>query len=163
MFQNLRKGQSLYVLYKSEPRVEIAEVDTVGVPTPQFSATNFSQSQYMQPKNTIDIKVKIGDQVIDLQKLPADSDIADFAANGMVISTNRDCILAELETMRTSSLRILDSIDKHKGNVDACTKLIEDLNPQLKQEAERNKEIDGLKSEIATMKDMLSKILEQQK
>lgn len=140
----------------------MAEVDTVGMPIPQYSAaTTYSNNQYM-PK-AVDVKVKLNNETIDLQKLPADSDIADFGQNGMVIATNRECILQEVETLRTQSQRILDSIEQHRSIVANCGKIIEDLNPQLRQEAERNKEIDNLKGEISSMKAMLEKMMENQK
>ncbi len=160
MFQSLRQGAPLFILYKNdEPRLEVGEVVSVGIPTPQFNANYQQSNQYMPAKNVIDIKVKINDQTIDLQKLPADNVIADFGNNGMVVATNKDSILSEIEAVRTNSQRIIDSVDKHKKNIDICTKLIEELNPALKQELERNKEIDTLKSEVSGMKTLLTELL----
>ena len=155
MFQNVRKGQSIYILYKEGPKIEIGEVDSVGILTPQYSVNQNYQSQYLPNKQVIDIKIKVNDNTMDLQKLPADGNIADFG-NGMVISTDRDSILTELETIRSNAKRILESEDKQRQIIENATKLIEEFNPRLKQEAERNKEIDFLKSEIASMKEMMS-------
>ena len=163
MFQNLRKGQNIYVLYKNDPRIEIGEVDSVGIPTPQFAANQYQQYQPPMQKNCIDIKVKLNDQIIDLQKLPAEGSIADFGSNGMVISTNKDAILQEIELMRTNSQKILDSVERHKQNVEQCTRLIEELNPHLKREAELRKQIETLTSELSSVKTQLSEVLNNQK
>lgn len=163
MFQTLRKGQSIYVLYRNEPRIEIGEVESVGIPTPQFSATQYQQYQAPMQKNCIDIKVRINEQIIDLQKLPAEGVIADFGSSGMVVSDSKDAILQEIEIMRTNSQKILSSVDKHKANVESCTRLIEELNPHLKQEAELRKQIDALTSELSAVKSQLNNVLNNQK
>lgn len=163
MFQNLRKGQNIYVLYKNDPRIEIGEVDSVGLPTPQFAPTQYQQYQSPVQKNCIDVKVKLNNQIIDLQKLPAEGSIADFGSNGMVVSTSKDAILQEIELMRTNSQKILDSVDRHKQNVEQCTRLIEELNPHLRQEAELRKQIETLTSELSSVKSQLSEVLNNQK
>lgn len=165
MFQTLRQGATVYILYKNDiPRIEYAEVVSVGLPTPQFNATNYQQNgQYLQPKNVVDLKVNVGGQLIDLQKLPADSTIADFGNNGMVVSMSKDAILTEISTLRNNSQRVVESIDKHKKNIEYCDKLIEELNPEVKKEAERREEIDNLKNEISGLKDLLSQFMNQQK
>lgn len=163
MFQTLRKGQNVYVLYRNEARIEIGEVDSVGVPTPLLQATQYQQYQPALQKNCIDVKIKINDQIIDLQKLPADGIIADFGTSGMVVSDSKDAILQEVEIMRTNSQKILDSIDKHKSNVERCTQLIEELNPHLKQEAELKRQIEFLTNELSAVKGQLSDVLNNQK
>lgn len=163
MFQTLRKGQSIYVLYRNEPRIEIGEVESVGIPTPQLSAAPYTQYQPTMQRNCIDIKVRINEQVIDLQKLPADGIVADFGTGGMVVSESKDAILQEIELMRTNSQKILDSIDLHKKNVERCTRLIEDLNPHLKQEAELRKQVESLTNELVSVKNQLSEVLNNQK
>lgn len=81
MFGNLRIGTQVYVLYKNDPKIEIGEVQNVGVQYPQFGATYIGNT--LQPQRmVIDIKVKVGEEVLDLQKLPADASIADFGTNG---------------------------------------------------------------------------------
>lgn len=160
MFQNLRQGAQVYVLYKGDtPHLEIGEVTAVGLPTPQFNANYQQNNQFFPPKNVIDIKVKVNEQTLDLQKLPADNTIADFGGNGMVISTSKESILAEIEALRTSSQRILDSMERHQTTIQLCSNMIEELNPEIKQQAERDKELDNLKSDMSDMKKMLSDLL----
>lgn len=163
MFQNLRKGQNVYVLYRNEPRIDIGEVESVGIPTPQLSAAPYQQYQSTMQKNCIDVKIKINDQVIDLQKLPAEGNIADFGTSGMVVSESKDAILQEVELMRTNSQKILDSVERHKANVEQCSRLIEELNPHLKQEAELRRQIAQLTSELGTVKKQLTEVLDNQK
>lgn len=164
MFQTLRQGAALYILHKNDiPKIEIGEVVGVGLPTPQFSATYQQNGQFLPQHNVIDIKVNVNGQTIDLQKLPAENVIADFGNNGMVVSMSKDAILTEIATLRNNSQRVLDSVERHKQNILSCNKLIEDLSPEVKKAAERDKEIDGLKSEISGLKQMIEQLITQKK
>ena len=160
MFQNLRQGNTIYILNKvGQITLEQAEVIAIGAPTPQFSACYQQNGNFAPPRNVIDVKVSCNGRTLDLQKLPADCAIADFGENGMVVSTSKDAILAEISTLRNNSQRVLDSVEKHRENIECCNKLIEDLNPEARKEKELNKEICNLKSEISELKNALSQFI----
>ena len=157
MFSNLRNGTPLYVLHKSEPRLEIGEVISVSSPMPQFGQTYTAGFQMPGQKMLVDVKIKTQNGDIDLQKLPADSSIADFG-NGMVVSESREAILNEIDALRKSSQRVIESVDYHKAVIGKCTDLMAELNPQLKQDVERAKELDTLKREVGGIKDDMVEI-----
>lgn len=165
MFSNLRIGTPLYVLHKNEPQLEVGEVTFVSQPTPQFGTTYNAGYPMPAPKMLVDVKIKSANGDVELQKLPAELSIADFG-NGMVISESREAICNEVDTMRKASIRVIESVEQHKGIVDKCDALLAELNPQIKQEVERTKEFDSLKQEVGglkdnllELKDMLSKLL----
>ena len=164
MFQNLRQGNSIYILNKvGRISVNVAEVISIGALTPQFSANYQPNGNFAPPKNVIDVKVAYDGKTIDLQRLPADCAIADFGENGMVVSTSKEAILSELSTLKNNSQRVLDSVDKHKENIEVCDKLIEELNPERRKEKELNKEISNLKTEISGLKDALAQFINLKK
>lgn len=155
----------MYVLHKQEPRLEMGEVIFVSQPSPQFTTTYNSGFQMPSPKMLVDLKIKTDHGDVDLQKIPADLSIADFG-NGMVISESKEAILNEIDAMRKNSVRIIESVDHHKGIVEKCDALLSELNPQIKQEVERTKELDnlkkemgGIKGDLAELKGMLAKFL----
>lgn len=156
MFQSLRIGTPLYVLHKNEPKLEVGEVTFVSNPTPPFGQT-YSAGFPMQQQMIVDVKIKSGEQTIELKQLPATQTIADYG-NGMVISESREGILTEIDTLRKNSLRVLDSIEQHKAIVEKCESFIAELNPQIKQEAERTKEISNLQNEVNGLKDDMTDI-----
>lgn len=114
------------------------------------------------PKMLVDVKIKSsGGEVVDLQKLPADLSIADFG-NGMVVSESRDAIYNEIEALRKTSQRVVESMDYHQSVMSKCTDLMAELNPQVKQEAEFDslkQEVCGIKGDLQELKGMLSKFL----
>lgn len=169
MFQSLRIGTPLYVLHKNEPKVETGEVIFVSSPVPQFGQTTFNAGMITPPQTTVDVKIKSGEQTIELQKLPSNLSIADYG-NGLVVSESKDAILNEISVLKSNSQKIIESIDQHREIVKKCDVLLEDLNPQIKKEAERSREIEslsdrvgGLESSIADIKDLLVRTLDSKK
>lgn len=159
MFNNLRSGAPIYILHKQEPNVEVGEVISVGQPQPQYPA--YQNGMIQQPRTLVDVRVKVGEQTIDLQKLPSDLSVAD--CNGMVVSETKESILNEVAAMSKISQSVLDSVDRHKSIVEKCSQLIEELNPEVKREAERAKELCDLRSEVGELKTLLSQLLNKNK
>lgn len=166
MFQSLREGTPLYVLHKNEPKVEQGEVISVTPPVPQFGQTTFNAGIMAQQSMTVDVKIKSGEKTIELQKLPATMSIADYG-NGLVVSENSDAILNEISVLKNNSQRVIDSVEQHKEMVRKCDALLEELNPQIRKEAERSREMEaisnrvgGLESSMKRIEEMLSRSLE---
>lgn len=151
MFQGLRPAAPIYILYKAEPRVAIGEVVSVSNPIPQYAASPYQSGI----KSYVDIKIRVADEVVDLQKLPADASIADFGNSGMVISESRDAIVNEIDGFKKASQRALEEVDRHKHIVTQCDVMLAELNPQLKREAEQTAEIENLKRGMADLQDTL--------
>lgn len=154
MFQSLRKGTPLYILYKNEPKLAIAEVVSVSDPIPQFGTT-YQNGLIAPPKSFVDIQASVGTETINLQNMPADVSIADFGNTGMVVSESRDQMMNEIDAFRTASARALGEVDRHKNIVAKCEEMIASLNPHIAKEVEQAKEIEGLKSDIAEIKSLL--------
>jgi hypothetical protein len=153
MFQSLRIGTPLYVLRKNEPKLEIGEVTFVSQPVNQFNQPVYGGTQ----PATVDIKLQIADKPMDLQKLPASFTIAD-CGNGIVVSESREAISNEINILRQNSQRILESTEQHKAIVVRCDELLAELNPQVKQEAERAKEIESLSKRVGGLENSLADI-----
>jgi hypothetical protein len=165
MFQNLRVGTPLYVLHKNELKIETGEVTFVSQPVNQFGQVVFANSQ----PATVDISMQVDGKPIELKKIPATLTISD-CGNNRVVSESREAISTELSVMKANSQRVIDSMDQHKEIVRKCDELLQELNPQIKQEAERSKEIEslanrvgGLESSIGRIEEMLTRSLETKK
>lgn len=156
MFSNMRSGALIYVLHKQEVRVEVGEVISVSQPQPQYNVA-YNNGLIQQPKTCVDVSIKVGEQTIDLQKLPSDQTIAD--CNGMVVSENKDSIINEVSAMAKISQSVIESVEHHNDIVSRCKSLLEELNPEVKREAERDKEIKDMKEQINGMMGMLSQLL----
>lgn len=150
MFSNLRTNSQVYILHKdSTPYIEVGQVVSVSQPVPKFPVTNFMAPQEL----VVDIVVKINDNNVTLQKLPANLDVADQGtANGaIVITTSREAMNSEVDSLRQKSLGIINSVDYHKKIVQDCEILLQRLNPEFAEQRQQKQEIDVLKSQMSEM------------
>ncbi len=168
MFQNLRTGTPLYVLHKNELKLEVGEVVSVTPPRPQ-TIQNYTVGVLPPQQTVVDVEVKIGDNTIKIPGLMTTLSITD-CNNGVVVSDSRDAMLSEVSIIKGNSQKILNSIEQHQEIVKKCDELLQELSPQIKQDAERAKEMEtldkrvgGLESSMARIENMLVQALEPKK
>ena len=159
-FQNLRVNSQFYILHKDgTPYVEVGAIAGVSNPVPDGT----QPVMFGQPmKMVVDITVKVGEQTVTFQKIPAGADIADanFRGGGnMVISGSRESMNSEVAAMRNRSAEILRSIDHHRAIVDACGKMMEILNPEFAERQRQEAENKALREEISELKAMMAELL----
>lgn len=118
----------------------------------------FGQPQEM----VVDIVVKVNNQDLNYQKVPATAEIADFGFNGVVLSDSRDAMNAEVVNLKNRSQETIQSIDFHKGVVESCDKILESLNPEYAERQAQQNDINSLKEQVQELmrmnRDLLTKL-----
>ena len=162
MFSNLRTNSQIYVLHRdAEPYIEIGQVVSVSQPRPRYPSSNF-----MSPQETIvDVVISVNGNNITLQSLPANLDVADQGTlNGsLFITTSRDAMNVEVNSMRQKSLDIINSVDRHKKIVQDCEVLLQRLNPEFAEQKQQKQEIDMLKTQMSEMMSGMKELMAQLK
>lgn len=162
MFSNLRTNSQIYILHRdATPYVEIGQVVSVSQPQPRYQVNNFMAPQEL----VVDIVVNINGNNVTLQKLPANLDIADqgTAEAGVVITTSREAMNSEVDSLRQKSIGIINSIDYHKKRVQDCELLLQRLNPEFAEQKQQKQEIDMLKSQMSEMMNDMKELMAQLK
>ena len=160
MFQNLRSGNQVFILHKDgHPSMEIGSIVSVSVPMPKYQVPPvFGQAQEM----VVDLVVKVNNVDTTYQKLPATADIADFGVSGVVISTSRDAMNAEVMSLKNKSIDAINSVDFHKGVIEGCDVILAGLNPEFAERQQQQAEINDLKAQMAELikinKDLMSRL-----
>lgn len=160
MFSNLRTNSQIYILHKEPtPYIEVGQVISVSQPQPRFPVTNFMNPQDL----VVDIVVKINGNDITLQKLPSNLDVADQGtiSGALVITTSREAMNAEIDSLRQKSLDILNSVEHHKKIVQDCELLLQKLNPEFAEQKQQKQEIDKLKTQMSEMMGSIKELMEQ--
>lgn len=157
MFQNLRPNNTVYILKKdNRPIMEIGSVVSVSTPTPKYQMPPvFGQQQEM----IVDVVVKVNNQDITYQKLPANADIADFGNTGVVISDSREAMNAEVLSLKSKSIDTINSIDFHKGVIEGCDQILSGLNPEYAERQQQQAEIAELKNQITELMKMNKELI----
>lgn len=162
MFSNLRTNSQIYILHKdTNPYIEVGQVVSVSQPRPRYQTSNFMAPQ----EQVVDVVVGINGSNITLQSLPANLDVADQGTiNGsLFITTSRDAMNSEINSMRQKSLDIINSIEHHKKVIQDCEILLQRLNPEFAEQKQQKQEIDMLKSQVSEMMNGMKELMAQLK
>lgn len=156
MFSSLRQENILYILDKrNKPSLTVARVAAVSNPVPKYSP-NPLNPLLNGVETTVDITVNIDGQTMDFKKVP--SNLSIYGENGIVISESRDAMNAEIEAMRETSRKVIESVDYNKTVIEQCAVMLEQLNPSMAQDRERENRILGLESEVKDLKAMIAEM-----
>lgn len=151
MFSALSQGSSIYLLDKtSTPKFDVGEV--VGVSQPKMN--------YGQPQTTVDLKVKVDDNIQEFNNLPSINSIVTYNGGKLIISETRQAIQNEVETILNKSRQILDNIDSYKENIAECESILKQLNPQFAKDKERDDRLLNLENRFDGVESKLDKIFD---
>ena len=154
-FQNLRNNHQIYILHKDViPTLEIGKITNVSVPVPKYGNTS------MYNDLVLDITADIDGKPTNFQKLPANSEIADFG-NSLVVAVSKEAMNSEVASMKQRSLDILNSIEQHRSVIDGCDEILKVLNPEIAEKQRQEQENKALREEINSLKEMFSEFINQ--
>lgn len=154
-FQNLRNNHQIYILKKDAvPTLEIGKVTIVSAPVPKYGNTS------MYNDLIIDITADVDGKTTSFQKIPANSEIADFG-NNIVIATSKDAMNNEVVSMKQRSLDILNSVEQHQSIIKGCDEILQMLNPEIAEKQRQEQENKALREEINSLKEMFSEFINQ--
>lgn len=156
-FQNLRNNHQIYILRKDvTPTLEIGKVTNVSIPVPKYGTNS------MYNDLVLDITAEIDGKVTNFQKLPANSEIADFG-NNIVVAVSKEAMNSEVMSMKQRSVDILNSIEQHRSIIDGCDEILQVLNPEIAEKQRQEQENKALREEINSLKEMFSEFMNKYK
>lgn len=156
-FQNLRNNHQIYILKKDAvPILEIGKITNVSVPVPKYGNAS------MYNDLVLDITAEIDGRITNFQKLPANSEIADFG-NNIVVATSKEAMNSELMSMKQRSLDIINSVELHQSIISGCDEILQTLNPEIAEKQRQEQENKQLREEINSLKEMFQEFLKQMK
>lgn len=164
MFQNLRKQQHIYVLYKdSIPRIEIGIVEDVSKPYP-ITIPNSQPMPYPQMEMVVNVVVKTQSDTLNLKQLLANADISDYGyGNNIFISCTKEAVANEVSIMRKNSVDVLNSVEHHQKMVEVCDRMLSELNPEAAEKQKQEQEISTLKGQMQQMSVNMNQLMEMNK
>lgn len=152
-FQNLRNNHQIYILRKEDtPILETGKVINLTVPVPKYG------NMYNTNDLIMDITIDLDGRPTNFQKIPANSEIADFGKD-IVIATSKEAMNSEILSMKQRSLDIINSIDQHKSIVQGCDQILEQLNPEIAEKQRQEKENKALREELNSLKEMFKEFI----
>lgn len=82
-------------------------------------------------------------------------------AGQLVLSTDKDGILREVEALKSASEEALSKVDRHRSIVESCNTLIEELNPAFAEKREQDRRIEGIENEVRNISQQLREFIKE--
>lgn len=146
-FQNLRNGNTLFILHK-DLTLEEGKVT-------QVAPSKYGSFQGM----IVDVEVNVNDRIVCFEKLPANFEIADDKNKGIVVSCTREAMSSEISAIRQDSLEILNSVEFNQNRVKKCDELLSQINPEIAERQRQENETKALKEQIDELKDLVKTLI----
>ena len=156
MFSNLSQNSILYVLdLNSTPKVLNGPIERVSLPRPKY--TSFNPNMEM----IVDITASINGERREFKGVPNGS-IANFGDDAFIIAESKEALNSYINAMLQNSRNIIESRSKHEKLVNLYEQALEELNPALKTDREKDKAIQSLQEQMSELKQLLIKMTGQE-
>lgn len=153
MFSNLSQNSILYVLdLNNNPKILSGPVERVSVPRPKYN--NFNPTLEM----VVDVIATINGERREFKGIPNGA-IANFGTDAFILAESKEALNSYINAMLQNSRSILESMDKHKKLVVNYEEALQELNPSLKADKEKDKAIQDLQGQVKTLQDNIQQLL----
>ena len=153
MFSNLSQNSILYVLdLNNNPKILSGPVERVSVPRPKYN--NFNPALEM----VVDVIAIINGERREFKGIPNGA-IANFGTDAFILAESKEALNSYINAMLQNSRSILESVDKHKKLVVDYEEALQELNPSLKADKEKDKAIQDLQGQVKTLQDNIQQLL----
>lgn len=136
-FKDVKQSYSVYILNKQNMTIEDGKVMSVGFPHMDLN----SKPTQMVVDITIESNGKTATYTIP-------ENLSVTYAGDIVLSTDKQGLLYEVEAMRNSAEKILESAPRQKEIIDKSTALLSELNPIYKEKQENEQRFSKMESSI---------------
>lgn len=150
MFSNLSPNSILYVLdVQSTPKILSGPVERISLPRPKYNTFNPNMEM------VVDLFATINGERREFKGVPNGS-IANFGDNAFVLAESKEALNSYINAMLQNSQSIINSIDKHKKLIADYEEALQELNPSLKADKEKDKAIQSLQDQLSELKGMIA-------
>lgn len=150
LFKDVKQNYTVYILDKQDMNISQAKVSAVGFPRMDIMQNTHNTQTVVDI--TLDSNGKIATYTIP------ESLSVTYAGN-IVLSTDKEGLMREIEAMKNNAEQVLASVDKQKQILDKANTLLSELNPIYKEKKETDLRFSKIENSISEMKDMFANFL----
>ena len=144
LFKDMKQNYPVFILNKEEMTVVEGKVKTVSFP---HMDTNRGTTQMV-----VDVEIE-ADGKTATYAIPENLSVT-YAGN-LVLSTDGEGLLREIEARQTAAEQILASVDKQQTIIERAKALRAEYNPAFKEKQETEKKFKEIDKSISEMKDLM--------
>jgi hypothetical protein len=153
MFSNLSQNSILYVLdLQSSPKVLSGPVERVSIPRPKYNTFNPNMEMI------VDVTATINGERREFKGIPNGS-IANFGSDAFILAESKETLNSYINAMLQNSKSVLESVEKHQKLVMDYEEALQELNPSLKADKEKDKAIHTLQEQVSNLQTGMQQLL----
>lgn len=156
-FKDIKQNYPVYILNTEEIKAINGKV--INVSQPYFPPSQqFPSQQSFSPTNTqrmIDLTIEY-DGRTQTFSVPETSQVVN--APKMVISTDRDGVIREVEAIKSTKEERLKSREKDESDVKACEDILANWNPEFAAKKEQEKRLSMMEDKIGNMEGKIGNV-----
>lgn len=155
LFKDLKAGYPVYIFHKDgEKRITQGKVTAI-------SPSHLPQAPSMQTMQMV-VDVTIEDGGFSRTYTMPDN-ISVTYANDLVLSTEREGVLREVEILKNQRAEELSKVDEYKKDVDECEKILAEWNPAFREKRETEERFSKLETAMTDLKGMMAGLIKELK
>lgn len=156
MFSSLSQNSILYVWdFKNSPKILSGPIEKVSIPRPKY--TTFNPTMEM----LVDITATINGERREFKDVPNTS-VADFGDNAFVLAENKEILNSYINAKYQNAKASIENSKKLESLLPMYEQSLEELNPSIKADKEKDKVIADLKDEVKEIKSMIAALAKQE-
>ena len=153
MFSNLSQNSILHILdLKNSPKILSGPVERVSVPRPKYNTFNPNFEMI------VDIFATINGEKREFKGVPNGS-IANYGEDAFILAESKEALNSYINAMLQNSKSILNSVEKHQKLVENYEEALQELNPSLKADKEKDKAIQSLQEQVSSLQSGMQQLL----
>lgn len=153
LFKDLKIGYPVYIFHKDgEKRITQGKVTAI-------SPSRLPQTPSLQTMQmVVDVTIDDGGSS-RTYAIPDNSSVT--YSNGLVLSTDREGVIREVEILRNQCADELAKIDDYRKSVSECEKILAEWNPVFREKRETEERFSKLETSMSDLKSMMSGLIKE--
>ena len=153
LFKDLKIGYPVYIFHKEgEKRITQGKVTAI-------SPSRLPQTPSLQTMQLV-VDVTIDDGGSSRTYAIPDNTSVTYT-NGLVLSTDRDGVIREVEILRNQCAEELAKIEEYRKSVSECEKILTEWNPVFREKRETEERFSKLETSMSDLKSMMSGLIKE--
>lgn len=152
VFKDVKQNYSVYILNKQDMSITDGKVISVGFPHMDLN----SKPAIGQSGMVVDVTIESGEKTATYT-IPENLSIT--YAGDIVLSTDKQGLIYEIESMKSTAEKILESVPKQKEVVEKATALLADINPVYKEKKETEQRFAKIEESISRMESTVTNFI----
>lgn len=153
LFKDLKIGYPVYIFHKDgEKRITQGKVTAI-------SPSRLPQTPSLQTMQmVVDVTIDDGGSS-RTYAIPDNSSVT--YSNGLVLSTDREGVIREVEILRNQCADELAKIEEYRKSVSECEKILTEWNPVFREKRETEERFSKLETSMSDLKSMMSGLIKE--